>query len=260
MDDKLKRDVEAVVAGIFSQKEEADQRARTEEALQKSADTITELTEAMEGKNTELQEKADSVVELEEKISELTSELEAAKKEVTDISEKLTEAETTIENMEKDKATELRMSELTKAGVARSDKEAQAAKVREMEDEEFAAYRDELVDLRKAVEAELAKVAEEAEEKEAVEEKETPAKETPAEEAAEEEEESEEAASEEEEEESSEEASEEEEEETPPANVDPDKAVAAAMNLEVMPSDDMMAKYLKMGKAMASRMSNTEDD
>jgi len=258
MDDKLKKDIEAVVAEIFSQKEEADQKARTEEALQKSADTITELTEAVEGKNTELQEKADSIVELEEKISELTSELEAAKKEVTEVSEKLNEAETTIENMEKDKAAELRMSELTKAGVSRSDKDAQTAKVREMDDEEFAAYRDELIDLRKAVEAELAKVAEGAEEEEAAEE--TPAEETPAEEAAEEEE-SEEAASEEEEEESSEEASEEEEEETPPANVDPDKAVAAAMNLEVMPSDDMMAKYLKMGKAMASRMTkHTEDD
>ena len=258
MDDKLKRDVEAVVAEIFSQKEEADQRTRTEEALQKSADTITELTEALEGRNTDLQTKADALVELEEKLADLNSELEAAKKEVTEANEKLTEAETTIENMKKDKAAELRMSELTEAGVARSDKEAQTAKVREMDDEEFASYRDELVDLRKAVEAELAKVAEEAEEEKA---EETPAEETPAESAAEEEEEIEEAASEEDEE-SSEEASEEEDEETPPANVDPTKAVAAAMNLEVRPSDDMMAKYLKMGKAMASRMTkrNTEDD
>jgi hypothetical protein len=130
-----------------------------------------------------------------------------------------------------------------------------------MDDEEFASYRDELIDLRKAVEAELAKVAEEAEEEEAAEE--TPAdEETPAEDAAEEEEENDEEAASEEDEESSEEASEEEDEETQPANVDPKKAVAAAMNLEVMPSDDMMAKYSKMGKAMASRMTkrNAEDD
>lgn len=261
MDEKLKKDVEAAVAEIFSQKEEAEQKARTEEALQKSAETITELTDALEAKNSEAEETANKIVELEEKLTNLNSELEAAKKQVEEANEKLAEAEKTIEDMKKDKAAELRMSELIEAGVGRSDKDSQRAKVREMGDEEFAAYRDELIDLRKAVEAELAKTAEEAKE-ETVEE--TPAEETKAEEAAEgetEEEENEEAAGEEDEE-SSEEASEEEDEETPPANVDPDKAVAAAMNLEVRPSDDMMAKYLKLGKAMASRITkrNTEDD
>jgi len=257
MDDKLKQDVEAAVAEIFSQKEEAEQKARTEEALQKSADIIVELTEALEVKNAEASEKADEIVELEDKLVNLNSELEAAQKEVTEANEKLANAEKAIEDMKKDKAAELRMSELTTAGVVRSDKEGQTAKVREMSDEEFAAYRDELIDIRKAVEAELAKAANETEEEEAAEG--TPATETSESAPEAEEEENEEAAGEEDAE-SSDEAS--EEEETPPANVDPTQAVAAAMNLEVRPSDDMMAKYLKMGKAMASRMTkrNTEDD
>jgi len=259
MDDKLKNEVEAMVADIFSQKEEADQRAKIESTLQKSAETIAELTESLEDKNSKESEAADKQVELEEKIENLTSELEAAKKEVTESTEKLTEAENTIEDMKKDKAAELRMSELTEAGVARSDKEAQSAKIREMDDEEFAGYRDELVDLRKSVLEELAKAEETAEETPA---EETPAEETPAEETAEadEENEEEEAAAEEEDDETSEEASEEDEEDTPPAEIDPDTAVAAAMNLEVALSDDIMAKYQKMGKAMASRMNDADEE
>lgn len=247
MDDKLKNEIEAAVAEIFSQKEEADQRARTEEALQKSADTISELTTALEDKNSKEVEIAGNLTELEESIAGLTSELEAARNEVEESNTKLAESEKTIDDMKKDQAAELRMSELTKAGVTRSDKDGQKAKVREMDDEEFAAYRDELVDIREAVKAELAKAVKAAEE-------------TAAEETAEVEETEEEAASEEESEEESEEASEETEEETLPAEINRDTAVAAAMNLEVMPSDDIMAKYREMGKAMASRMNNTDDE
>ena len=53
MNEELKKDVEAAVASIFSQKEEAEQRAETEKALNKSAETITSLTEALEGKNAD---------------------------------------------------------------------------------------------------------------------------------------------------------------------------------------------------------------
>ena len=247
MNEELKKDVVAMVAEIFSQKEEAEQRAETEKALQKSADTITELTEALEGKNADDQEIATQINDLENKVTELTSELEAAKKEVEESASKLTESENAIEEMRKDKAAELRMGELVKAGVALSDKDAQTAKIRKMEDEEFGSYKEELVSLRSAVEAELAKVApeEEASEEETQEE-ETATEETEEEEVAAEEETEEEAS-----EESEEEAS---EEETLPAEIDADTAVAAAMNMEVMPSDNVIAKYAKLGEAMAERM------
>jgi len=248
MNDELKKDVEAAVAAIFSQKEEAEQRAETERALQKSADTITSLTEALEGKNADSEEVAQQVTDLETKVEELTSELEAAKKEAEETAIKLTESENTIEEMRKDKAAELRMVELEEAGVALSDKDAQSSKVRGMEDEEFASYKEELVSLRSAVEAELAK--EVSAEKAASEE------ETQEEEAAEETPETKEGKEKsfEGEEPSTEEGGEETSEETAPAEIDPDKAVAAAMNMEVMPSDNVLAKYAKFGEAMAKRM------
>jgi hypothetical protein len=166
--------------------------------------------------------------------------------------------------MKKDKAAELRMAELAEAGVGLSNKDAQMAKVREMEDEEFASYKEELVSLRSAVMAELAKAEEPedevASEEETQEEEKAEAEETEEEEVASEEtEENEEEASEEENEEEAseeneEEASEEEDEEVLPANVDPGTAIAAAMNMEVMPSDNLLAKYAKLGKALAERM------
>lgn len=248
MNEELLKDVAAMVAEIFSQKEEAEQRAETEKALQKSADTITELTEALEGKNASDEEVATQINDLENKVTELTSGLEAAQNEVEESASKLAESESKIEEMRKDKAAELRMDELVKAGVALSDKDAQMAKIREMEDEEFGSYKEELVSLRSAVEAELAKPApeEEASEEETQEEGEEASEETT--------EENEEQATEEEGEEASEENAEEETEETPPVNVDPDTAVAAAMNMEVTPSDNVIAKYAKLGAAMAERM------
>lgn len=245
MDDKLKKDVEVLVAEIFSQKEEAKKRERTEDALQKSAEAIADLTTALEERNADAEKANSKIDDQESVIEDLNSELEAAKKEITESTEKLAETEKTIEEMKKDKAAELRMSELTEAGVALSDKEAQAAKIREMDDESFTSYKEELVSLRKAVEAELANAGEEA----APEEDET----IP-------EEEAEEAAEENDEEVPAEEEAEEASEDTPPVNVDPDTAIAGALNLEVMPSDDILAKYNEMGKAMAKRMTTNDDE
>jgi len=232
MNEELKKNVEAAVAEIFSQKEEAEQRAETEKALQKSANTISQLTVALEDKNAADEEVATLINDLENKVKELTSGLEAAKNEAEESATKLAESEKIIEGMRKDKAAELRMAELAKAGVALSDKDTQTAKIRDMEDEEFGSYRDELVSLRRAVEAELAKAVLEEETQE------------------------EEAAEAEDEEVEEEVAAEEEElvEETLPANVDPGQAIAAALNMEVMPSDSVLAKYAKLGEAMAKRM------
>lgn len=245
MDDKLKKDVEVLVAEIFSQKEEAKQRERTEDALQKSAEAIADLTTALEERNADAEKANSKIDDQESVIEDLNSELEAAKKEITESTDKLAETEKTIEEMKKDKAAELRMSELTEAGVALSDKEAQAAKIREMDDESFTSYKEELVSLRKAVEAELAKAGEKpaSEEDEIIPE-----------------EEAEEAAEENDEEVPAEEEAEEAAEETPPVNVDPDTAIAGALNLEVMPSDDILAKYNEMGKAMAKRMTTNDEE
>jgi chromosome segregation ATPase len=238
MTDQLKKDIEAVVAEIFSQKEEADKKVRTEEALQKAAATISELTEALEKKNTQEAEMASKVAGLESTVSDLNSKLEAAQKEIADSNSKLAESEKNITEMKKDRATELRMKDLVESGIALANVEAQTVKVREMTDEEFAAYKEELVSLRKAVEEELSKAAKAAEEQAAKEQ--------------EEKEKAAAAAKEEEEKKAAESAN----AVTPPPEVKKEDAAKAALNLEITKKDDILTKYAEMGKAMATRMVN----
>ena len=107
MEDKLKQDVEAIVKLIFSEKEEADVRKKTEEALHTSAATIDELTDTLEAKNSEVAELETKVADFESKTTAMESELEAARKEAEDFKSKLEEAETKIEEMLKDRATEV---------------------------------------------------------------------------------------------------------------------------------------------------------
>jgi chromosome segregation ATPase len=241
MNDQLKKDIEAMVAEIFSQKEEADKKVRTEEALQKAAVTIVELTEAVEKKNAQEGEVASKVVELENTITDLNSKLEAAQNEITDSNSKLAESEKNITEMKKDRATELRMKDLVDSGIALANKEIQTTKVREMTDEEFVTYKEELVSLRKAVEEELSKTAQAVDEqaKKEQEEKEKAA-----------------AAAKEEEEKKAREAAEANSGVTPPPEVKKQDAARAALNLEIIKKDDILTKYAEMGKAMATRMVN----
>jgi len=248
---ELKEDIAKIVTSIFSEKEEADVRKRTEEALEQSAQTITDLTTSLEERNAEVAEFEEKISESESKVSGLETELEAAQTEITTHKEKLSEAETALEEMKKDKATELRMSELAEAGIV-SNEEAQSAKVRDMSDEDFTAYKDELAALRAAVEAEL-KASAEAVEKEEAEEKAEEKEE--AEEEAEEKPAEEEAAEEEKEETAEEEA---EEEVTPPAEINLAHATMASMNMEIIPDADLVSKYAELGQAMAAQYKKTE--
>lgn len=228
--DKLKKDIEAVVATIFSEKEEANIRKKTEEALKKSAVAIEELTVDLESKNTELEELAGKLEDAEEQNQKLNTELEAAQKETEEVASKLSDVEKEVEKMKKDKAAETRMGELRDSGVAHSNEEHQEAKIREMDDEAFSAYKSELVSLRNAVLSEI-KADKTTAEKEAA-EKEAAEKEAAEKKAAEDKEDL----------------------GTPPAKIDPGKAIAAAMNMEFAPSADMVDKYAKLGKAMAESM------
>ena len=284
MDETLKAQVAEVVKNLFNEKEEAKIRELTEAELQKAATSISELTSALEDKNAEVAGLEEKATESEAKIQELTSELEAAKKELETANEKLGETEQALEDMKKDRAAEIRMAELEDAGVARSDKDSQMAKVREMTDEDFASYKDELVSIREAVVAELnkdrekaeadAKAEEEAAKKAAEEEAKNGKK--PMDEEEDEdmkkkkgknkekcsEESEEETASEEETDEASkekEETASEEDETTTPAEVTPGMQAMASLNMEYIPSEDLVAKYRKMGEAMAKRWKKSDE-
>lgn len=233
MEENLKKDIAAVVAEIFSQKKESEVRKQTEEALQTSATTIDELTTALETKNTELEVSSTKVSSLEEAQADLEQKLEAAGEEKASVETKLEEATQELEAIAKESTTKARMTELESAGVVRKDSEAQAAKVGDMSDEDFTSYKEELEAVKASIVESMEKAAEEAK---------------TAEEASKEESVSSEEASEEEE------AASEEDTVTPPAEVNPAIAAAAAMNLEVASvSDDLAVKYADLGKALAKQ-------
>ncbi len=247
--DKLDKDVQAIVDSIFKQKEELAMRKETENALTNSAEKINELVTSLEAKDEELGVVSTKVGGLEETVSdlsdsnkELEADLEKAKSDFDAEKEKLQKraevAEEELENIKKDQLAKARLEELTEAGVSATDETAvgdQVAKIREMEDDVFETYKAERVELRKSIITELEKSSSEEE----VDGEEDPNLEksgklldkTEAELEAEEEAV---AASEE--------------------SIDPMKAMAALLNMEITPSKDVVSKYRELGQAMADNM------
>lgn len=234
MDDKLKKEISKEVDMIFAGKKEDEMRKRTESALEESATTIESLSSDLESereKSKELEvkltaskevvktledEKSVATEEVEKVSKEQAKEVEVLKKELNEKSEELT-------SIKKDAVASERMEILTEAGVARKDVDEQVAKVRELSSEDFISYKEELVSIRESVLAEL----KESKKEDSKEDKEEKAEEK---------------------------AEKKEEVVTPPANIDPGSSVAAALNMEIYPSDDIIAKYTEMGKAMAEAM------
>jgi len=166
MNDQLVQNIETIVDKIFKQKEEADMRKETETALTNAAETITQLNASLEAKDethkaevSSLQETIDS---LESQLSELSNDkkaLEDEKAKLDEEKEQLTEraatAEKSLDDMRKDQLSKDRMEILTTAGIASTNKEAQCEKVRDMSEEDFASYKDELVSVRDFIVKEL---------------------------------------------------------------------------------------------------------
>lgn len=249
MGDQLSNDVVKIVDDIFRKKEESEMIKATEKALQRSTDTINELTESLEAKDQELNDKESEILglnestqtlearitELEEEKSTFEAEKANFETEKADIVTRAEEAELKIAEMEKDKLAEIRLNELKEAGVVAANVEDQASKVREMSDEDFSSYKEELVAIREAIIAELKSSEEEIIE-----------------------------GSEEEIIEGSEEEIEEESEEDEEAAADSAltanamRSVAAALNMEVMPNEDMMSKYRELGSQMAENIKKVD--
>jgi len=160
------------LAGV-SAEARLDDKVKT---LLESADsTISDLLETVELRDQEISKAADETKTLQETVEELTNKLkeleevlaarDADLKEVQDkvvaSEERATAAETELANIAHDRRLEVRVAELAEAKILKAGEksEAQKAKVREMSDEEFASYKEELVDLRQAVEAAIKEVA-----------------------------------------------------------------------------------------------------
>lgn len=266
MDKELEVQVANVVESLFNEKEEAEIRKRTEAELQKAATSISELAKALEVKNGEVSDYEVKLSESEARITGLMSELEAAKKESETANTKLAETVTILDNIKKDRATEQRMVELETAGVARADKDSQAKKVREMSEEDFASYKEELVSVRQTVIAELekarnkveaeAKVEEDAAKKAVVDKKKVDPNMDP--DMEDEEEVDPKTGKKMMKKKCSVEGSVENEERTAPAQISMGQVAMASLNMEYLPSEDLKAKYHKMGIEMAKRWTKAE--
>ena len=285
MSDQLKKDVKQLVDDIFKQKEETAMRQEIEEALQKSTDTINNLNTNLEAKDVEIEafeaaasELNDTISELEVKITDLERDKENLEKEKTDLENEKAEiikraedAEKELEDIKKDQLAQARFDDLKNSGVAATNdkaKEDQISKIREMSDEDFTAYKDELVAVREAVVAELETSAgtddetgknaggeEDADDKEKVlEARLAELKEADVE--ADDNDKVKDMTDEEFAAYKEELVSVKEAADNPDDSFNPNKAIAAALNMEVAPGKDMVLKYQELGKAMADMVSN----
>jgi len=173
MDEKLRADIEEIVKSIFANREESDQRAALEQTLEKSAKVIEDLTDELAAVKEELATSKETASRAnEDLVSKLAASEDSIEKkdiEITALTEKFTASESKIEELTKEKAeltsqlenikldqlVASRMAELVEMKIARKDQDVQSSKVRAMSDEEFEAYKAELVDVRNSIMAEL---------------------------------------------------------------------------------------------------------
>ena len=233
MSDNLKNEVKEAVKIIFQETEEAEMKKQTQKALEKSANTINELNESLEAKDEELVVSKEQIVELESAVAgfdttikgmekakeEADSDKETWEAEKAELVKKAEDAEEALDGMKKDQLATIRLSELTTEGVASKDEKTQVAKIRDMSDEEYAIYKDELVSVKEAIIAELDSKKVETDGKGAAD-------------GSDDTEEIEDAAVE--------------------TKLSPGGAAMAALNME-MPNDDVMKKYSELGEAMAEK-------
>jgi len=159
----LKKDIESIVAEIFSEKEDVAKKRLTEEALEKSAKVVTELTDSVVEKDGMITDLETKISDAEGILTENSEAIEAEKAKVVELEKQLEEATTKLSaselqviEMEKDMAADVRIVELKDSKVNSTDQPTQFKKVREMSDDEFASYKKELIDLRKSITEELA--------------------------------------------------------------------------------------------------------
>ena len=289
MNDQLVNNITTIVDEIFKKKEEAEMKKETEAALNSAAETITQLSESLEAKDeahqSEVASLQETITSLETQLSEIDDDKKALEDEKAIFDEekdKLTKraeaAEEELDNIKKDQLAASRMEVLKSDGIASTNSEAQQAKVREMSEEDFASYKDELVSVREFVvkeleghsdgnkdleatkAAEAKKLKKEAEKKKEVlaarlgELKEAGAEITDEDEIAKIQDMDDEVfASYKDEVVAALDSS------SDDASIDPMKAIAAALNMEVTPNEDILQKYRELGTQMAENIKSRKE-
>jgi len=288
MNDKLDTNIKAIVDDIFKKKEEAEMKKETEAALADAAATITELNASLEAKDAEHKAEVESLQEtiasLEEQLNEIVEAKKALEddkasfdKEKEELTKRVESAEEELANMKKDKLAVERMEVLKSSGIASTDTESQRVKVREMTDDEFASYKEELVSIRSYIVKELESSSGDGNGDEPTDKSKEDAKKQ--------EEEKKKILTARLEElkkigvdtidedevakiqEMSDEDFESYKDETVAAldsgdddTIDPMKAIAAALNMEITPNADIMSKYRELGKQMAENIKGKQKE
>lgn len=159
--DTIKKQVRDEVEDFLDSKEKsiADENFRkdVEDKIETATSTINDLNEQLAKTLEDLSDKAKAVEDLESQNQSLTASLEekdqkisALEKDVLDITARAEKAELEMDTFRKEKVLEERVSKLDELRILRSGDalEKQKASVREMSEEEFASYTEDLVALR----------------------------------------------------------------------------------------------------------------
>lgn len=162
--EKLKGGIREAFREALAEKEEENRLSKVEELLGQAEATINGLADVVtqkEGDLASISEDRDSlaalVEELKTKAAELEAQISVSSKETEDLEERASLAEKKLADIEAEKRLTGRMVELDEAKVALSGekREAQSARICEMSDEAFVSYKEERVELRSDLEAQL---------------------------------------------------------------------------------------------------------
>lgn len=147
--------VQAKVDELLSSREEAQARQEAEDALTEARATFEKLRAALEAKDAKIAEYEEALAKLD---TTDPSEVEIAANEriveleslVEDYKHRAEVAQAALETLAREETAASRMAELEEAGVALEGDEAerQYAKIRNLTDEDFEAYKSELTALR----------------------------------------------------------------------------------------------------------------
>lgn len=139
----------------LSSREEAEARLEAEEALKEAKETFETLKASLETKNVKIAEYEEVLSNLD--VSEPTTAEVAANEKIVELETSIEEwkhrtevAEAALDTLAREETAAGRMSELEEAGIALDNDEAktQYTKIRDMSDENFQSYKNELTALK----------------------------------------------------------------------------------------------------------------
>lgn len=175
--DNEREKIREEVREILSAKEESEVKIRMENALTEAKEAITSLTQTVSEKDTAVSElegdietRNSSITSLEEKIKELEIAMDSLTKEKENAVKQASTVEKELTEIKKEQLANLRLAKIIEAKLVRETeevKEKTKAKVKEMSDEEFDTYVEDLNEVRSSFLEELKKQTEKDEAAEA---------------------------------------------------------------------------------------------